>query len=112
MVTSRKDRKRKGHITPRLNRDQKIPYKEMIQEAMEPQIMWDNWRDFRDGCRNAARDKSRWYNGGWGYSREYVHELAKKINPKLLKQLRVRRARKMLNEPSLKRNDSIVIYEV
>ena len=94
MVISRKDKKRKGHVTPRLNKDQKISYKEMIQEAMEPQTFWDEWRDHRDSLRNAAQDKSRFYRGGWGYSRAFIPQLAKKINPKLIKNLLVRRARK------------------
>ncbi len=59
-----KDRRHSGWITPRstliMNRT------EMINECLEPQDFWDDWKDYRDGFRiNKDRKQLRNPHMGW-----------------------------------------------
>lgn len=62
MVT-KKDKKHSGRYTPRLH--SKISYNEMKEEALEPQIEYDDWMEHRDGMRDSnglerkKRDKKK-----------------------------------------------------
>ena len=47
--TSKKGRRHSGRITPRISF--KINRDELINECFEPQIIWDDWHDYRDGMR-------------------------------------------------------------
>jgi hypothetical protein len=67
-----------------------------VQEAVEPKPYMDEWLDWRDGAREAGADRTKFYKGGWGCSRRYYPELAKKINPKLYKQRSIRMVRRKL----------------
>ena len=47
---SKKVRRHSGRVTP--NFAIKGKYSKLIEEALEPQEMWDDWSDYRDGIRN------------------------------------------------------------
>jgi len=62
MVT-KKDKKHSGRYTPKLH--SKIKFKEMTEEALEPQESYDDCRERRDGFRDSdglerkKRDKGK-----------------------------------------------------
>lgn len=51
MVTSQKIRRHDGRVTPRLVKG--VPMKELIEQGIEPQVYWDDWKDYRDGQRGS-----------------------------------------------------------
>jgi hypothetical protein len=55
---SKKDRRNSGRIYPRVTKG--VPVKKLIEEGLEPQCYWDDWKDYRDGFRN-NKDRSHIY---------------------------------------------------
>ena len=53
-IHSKKDRKRKGHVTPRITGPQ-MKWNEIKQDALLPPEEWDDWCDHRDGFRDTIR---------------------------------------------------------
>lgn len=93
---SRKDKKHSGWVTPRLNKVN-MKYSQIFEQGLEPQEFYDDWKDWRDGQR-------RWYVDASHFKRGISDErynsfikpwqMASRINKKLLKELRIRRAAK------------------
>ncbi|MEK6927314.1 MAG: hypothetical protein AABX11_02680 [Nanoarchaeota archaeon] len=54
MTLNKKDRRHSGRVTPLLNKG--IKKELLIEEGLEPQDYWDDWKDYRDGFRG---DKDR-----------------------------------------------------
>lgn len=98
---SRKDKKHSGWVTPRFVKDPGMKYREAIQEALEPQVFWDEWKSWKDGFRNWYVDASHFKKGmnGKKYS-PYIKEWQKPdhINKKLKKELEIRKAAKLKKE--------------
>lgn len=97
---SRKDRKHSGRVTPRWTKGGGMKYKEAIADGIEPQEFYDDWKNIRDGQRDCYNDGSRfkkkrpihfYYNNP--YLKDYLRP--SKINPKLHKELMIRRAAKL-----------------
>ena len=92
---TRKEKKQSGWVTPRWPKNPGIGYKEAIQEALEPQEFYDDWKDWRDSQRRWYIDASRFKKG---ISDERYNQMIKKwqmaghINKKLTKELQIRRA--------------------
>lgn len=63
-----------------------MKYSEISSEALEPQIMWDNWMNYRDGMRDKTRYQV-WddYRACW----------IPADNKKIKKQIAIRKARKL-----------------
>ncbi len=97
-----KQRRHRGWRTPRIA-DTTMKFSEMIENALEPPIEYDDWLDFRDGMRDTREDKSRfipvpanrWW---WDFGEEEIREHNKKIK----KQIAIRKARR---ESKRKGND-------
>ena len=91
-MISKKDRRHSGRVSPRLIKG--IKQKELINEGLEPQEYWDEWKDYRDGFR---------YNKDRKHLRSRFMTFAenlnvKKWNRKLKRLILRRRARKMKNK--------------
>ncbi len=54
MVLNKKLRRHSGRVTPRLVKGAKKEI--LIEEGLEPQDYWDDWKDYRDGFRG-SRDR-------------------------------------------------------
>lgn len=81
---SKKDRKNDGRVTPTIIHPG-MKWSEIIENALEPQIFWDDWVEFRDGFR---RDT-------------FESDEDKKIKKdKIKKETKIRRARKQKNANS------------
>ncbi|MCR4327154.1 MAG: hypothetical protein NUV46_01065 [Nanoarchaeota archaeon] len=81
---SKKTRRHSGRVTP--NFAIKGKYSKLIEDALEPQEMWDDWSDYRDGMRNWSKkelnDNPKEIRLGKVYSLE---EIQKEINERYLK---------------------------
>jgi hypothetical protein len=55
MVLNKKLRRHSGRVTPRLIKGAQI--KNLIEEGLEPQVYWDDWKDYRDGLRGSKDRK-------------------------------------------------------
>lgn len=88
---TRKTRRHSGRVTPRLtikgNRN------EIINEALEPQVFWDDWKDYRDGQRG-SKDRKLLRSEHMAYAKYFD---VKKWNKRLKKLIFRRRARKNKN---------------
>jgi hypothetical protein len=51
MIT-KKDRKNSGKYTPELIKPRDMKFKEIIDEALEPNEEYDDWLNYRDGFRD------------------------------------------------------------
>ena len=51
MVLNQKLRRHSGRVTPRLVKGMTIRI--LIEEGLEPQVYWDDWKDYRDGFRGS-----------------------------------------------------------
>lgn len=51
---TRKDKKNKGRYTPKIIKPQ-MPFKEVYDEALEPEIEFDPWLSYNDGFRDPER---------------------------------------------------------
>lgn len=94
---SHKDKRHSGWVTPRFIKHPGMKYQEAVQEALEPQPFYDDWKDWRDGMRNRYSDATRFKKGyGW-YENDFVKdwEKAQHVNRKLRKELAIRRAARM-----------------
>lgn len=61
-----------------------MKYSEIIENALEPGIYYDDWMDFRDGMRDTTdrtkiipRHSKRY--GWWGYPKDDIDERNKKL---------------------------------
>jgi len=63
MAVTSKTRRHIGRITPRLNKG--VPMKELIEQGIEPQDYWDDWKDYRDGFRGKGDKKYLRYSYSW-----------------------------------------------
>ena len=90
-IHSEKDKKRKGHVEAKLI-NHEMKWKEVHEEGIEPEKYWDDWRDERDGFRhNTMPDHvfHKW-RGCFCKSPEEIYIQ----NHKLIKQIKIREARK------------------
>jgi hypothetical protein len=62
-----------------------------IEEGIEPTIYWDDWKDHRDGLRFNSDRKHLFKRGNKFIDEEKI----KKINKKIKKQIKIRRAKKL-----------------
>lgn len=85
---NRKDRRHSGRVTPRTTLE--LKYKEIIQQALEPQEYWDDWIDYRDGLRSCKLGKTKIYH----FPKTYGDIIAKKYYYKNKRLLKRRKARK------------------
>ena len=96
---TRKEKKQSGWVTPRWPKNPGVGYKEAIQEALEPQPFYDDWKDWRDGMRNYYKDASHFKKGipDRYFGNSFVKEwhTPRHINKKLRKELAIRRAIKI-----------------
>jgi len=51
MVLNQKLRRHSGRVTPGLVKGMAIRI--LIEEGLEPQIYWDDWKDYREGFRGS-----------------------------------------------------------
>lgn len=90
-----KQRRHRGWRTPEIIHP-RMKYSEMIENAWEPEIYYDDWLDFRDGMRDTRKDRTRFipvlWRGGWWW--DLSEEEVKKRNDKLKKQMLVRKAKR------------------
>ena len=86
MIT-KKTRRHCGRYTPRMAG--KMKFSEMIKEALEPQLNYDDWRDYRDGLRFDP-DKTHIRSKNIKFLRDTVI----KFNTKIKKLIERRRAKK------------------
>lgn len=56
-MVSRKTRKHSGWVYPK--NLIKLPYKKIIEEGLEPEVMYDDWCNYRDGDRALFNDRTR-----------------------------------------------------
>jgi len=75
---SEKDRKNDGRVTPKIIHPE-MKWSEIIENAIEPIIEWDDWLEYRDGFRATF----------W-----LTDEDKKKKKEKIEKQNKIRKARK------------------
>lgn len=54
---NRKVRRHSGRVFP--DSTIKMPQKFLIDNCLEPQMFWDDWKDYRDGFRAWMKDKSK-----------------------------------------------------
>lgn len=87
MVTSVKDRRHSGRVTPRCFG---IKNELLVKEGIEPQVYWDDWNDYRDGFRG-CNDKKMIRNE---HARFAGYLNVKKWNKKLRLLLLRRKAKK------------------
>lgn len=79
---NQKDRRNSGRYYDRLNIKDTKQF--ILDNCIEPQQYWDDWKDFRDGLRGYL-DKTRIFpNSIWTYNRWDCNKLNKK-NKLLLK---------------------------
>lgn len=92
---SPKDKRHSGWVTPRWTKGGGMKFREAVQEGLEPQIFYDDWKDWRDGQRNYFDDPTH-FKKGKRYENIFVKEWerAEHVNHKLRKQLAIRRARR------------------
>jgi len=91
---TKKQRRHMGWKTPRFA--DKTKYSEAIQEALEPQLMYDEWRTHRDGFRD-VKDKTKLTSEMghyWGFSREEIRVK----NNRIKKQIAIRKAKKTIRK--------------
>ena len=88
MVLNQKLRRYSGRVTPRLNKGTSI--KILIEDGLEPQVYWDDWKDYRDGFRGSD-DRKMLRNEHMRFSRHFD---VKRWNKKLKNLLLRRKARK------------------
>ena len=75
---SKKDRRHDGRVTPHIIYP-KMKWVDIIKDALEPMVFWDDWIEYRDGFRSIT----------------WVSEEDKKNNKeKIKKQTKIREARK------------------
>ena len=61
-----------------------MKFSEMVGDALEPKIYYDDWLDFRDGMRD-TKDRTKIiprhtkHYGWWGYSKDEIKERNKKL---------------------------------
>ena len=80
---SKKDKKRKGHVTPAITKPT-MTWAEIKEEGLLPEKFWDDWRDHRDGFRRGR------------------YELEKMIMPEKVKKNKlIRHARKEKHDKGL-----------
>lgn len=86
-----KDRRHSGRVTPRI--DQKGKISEMLENAENPEIYYDDWRDHRDGFRHESDlTQIRKKDGGyWNIEMEDRKLLNKKLN----KQKEIRKLKRL-----------------
>ena len=91
-----KQRRHRGWRTPDIIYP-RMKYSEMIEEAIEPRIYYDDWLDFRDGMRG-TKDRTKFIRTGWGGGLRSWWNLSKeeikKRNDKLRREIQIRKARK------------------
>jgi hypothetical protein len=86
---SKKDRRASGWVTPKLVHPQ-MKYKDIVQEALEPQAFYDSWASWKDGMNhNTAPDQLYHKWKGCCRSKEEVYAQ----NNKLRKMARIRKAK-------------------
>ena len=56
MVVTSKTRRHDGRITPRISKG--VPGKILFEQGIEPRVIWDDWKDYRDGMRGSKDRKS------------------------------------------------------
>lgn len=96
MVKTQKTRRHSGRVTPLSTIRHKKP--EIIEECLEPQEMYNDWENFRDGFRGYDdRTKLRDKNMRLG---EYFE--VERWNKKIKKQNKVREARKQIIKQKIK----------
>lgn len=59
---NKKERRHSGRVTPASTL--KVPYAELAQEGLEPQVFYDDWEDYRDGMR-CCKDKTKIKSVSW-----------------------------------------------
>jgi len=92
-INSKKDKKRKGRVRGRIVHP-KMKWSKIIEEGLEPEEYWDDWRDCRDSMRNWHQDNTLYKSKIVGWKHDYHPE---EINSKLDKALAIRKARKKNN---------------
>ena len=90
MALNQKLRRHSGRYTPRFKGKKEI----LIEEGIEPQTYWDDWKDYRDGFR-AGKDRKMLRNE---HSRLSGYFDVKKWNNKLKRLILRRKARKQKTE--------------
>ena len=75
---SKKDRRHDGRVTPKIIYPG-MKWSEIIENAIEPEIFWDDWIEYRDGFRD-----NFWF----------TDEDKKQEKEKIKKQIKIRKARK------------------
>ena len=89
MNFNQKLRRHSGRVTPRLAKG--MTMKVLIEEGLEPQTYWDDWKDYRDGFRGSD-DRKMLRNENMRLS-EYFD--VKRWNKKLKALILRRKARKL-----------------
>jgi hypothetical protein len=67
---TQKERRHSGLVTPKIFQFG-MRKSEIIDEALEPQMFWDDWQDYRDGFRGCADRKMISSLGNKLFSRFY-----------------------------------------
>ena len=55
-MVNAKLRRHEGRITPRIVKG--IPGKELFEQGIDPQVRWNDWKDYRDGMRG-SKDRTQ-----------------------------------------------------
>lgn len=79
MTMNAKTRRHSGRVTPRLNKGMKK--EALIEEGIEPQVYWDDWKDYRDGFRGRGTNDRKMIRSEHAHFARYLD--VKKWNKKL-----------------------------
>lgn len=84
----KKDRTNKGRYTPKIPKPS-MKYSDIIEEAINPEIEWEEWNDYRDGMRfNPDRKQIRSVNMWHNNPEELIKSNNKNIKHEIIRKKR------------------------
>ena len=92
-MISSKVRRHSGRITPRFS-ERSMKKADLLWLALEPQVYWDDWQDYRDGMRGSDDHKS--LRNRFMRSGDYLN--VEKWNARLRKLILLRKRKKAVRK--------------
>ncbi|MEK6968318.1 MAG: hypothetical protein AABX51_06820 [Nanoarchaeota archaeon] len=91
-MTTKKDRRHSGYVTPHAN----ISKKDFVKENLFIDPFYDDWEDYRDGFRDWFKDfkKIKKINGRRSFLNEDRYNKRIRMNAKQKRLLKIRKAKK------------------
>ena len=102
---SSKDRRHDGWEEPTFNPEMRCSKQYLIDNCLEPRLMWDDWGEWRDGCRNGCCDKTK-LTAQYCYS--YDPEFVTKHNNRIKKKLVIRQNRLKKRDKKAEKTETFI----